>query len=260
LDKDHILLKFEHDVERLTAGVVLDRIAQVQKTGEPQFTDFLDPNLSRTAEIVLNMFKQVKYINWGGYPEAERVRLMIFLSEQQAKIESIPMAFLELSSDAAVSTLSHRDFLGAVLGLGLRREKIGDIIITEEGSAQLIVAPEIVTYLLSGLLKVGKHKVSVRQIGQDELQPSPRRQRELKATVASLRLDAVASAGFGLSRSKLAPAIRAGQIKLNWQSVKSASATVKEGDVITLMGRGRIEVAAITGESKKGRLHIIIKK
>src|SRR5690606_27247364 len=94
----------------------------------------------------------------------------------------------------------------------------------------------------------------------EELLPTLPKVKEIKTTVASLRLDAVASAGFGLSRSKLAPAVRANQLKLNWQSVTSPSATIKEGDVISLAGRGRVEVAEVRGESKKGRIQLLLKK
>ncbi len=260
MDRESILQRFEHDVERFAAAAALDRIEQVEKTLQPQAGDFLDPFLQRAAEKVLNLSRQVKYLSWGGYAGAERVRHLVFPADRQAKTSHVPLACLEVQTGAPAGELSHRDYLGAVLGLGLRREKIGDIIITDEGSAQLVVASELKDFLLSSWTQVGKHSVTVREIDSSQLRPVAPRLREIKATVASLRLDAVASAGFGMSRSKIAPAIRSGLIKLNWQSAKSAGATVKEGDVISLAGRGRVELSAVTGESKKGRLQILLKK
>lgn len=260
MEREKILQRFEQDIERITAGTVLDRLAQLEKTGQPQSTDFMDPFQQRTADRVLHQFKEYKSVTWGGYPEAERTRLLIFLTERQADKDSVPLAFVEADAGNNADDLTHRDYLGAVLGLGLRREKIGDILLIGEGKAQLVVHPEILSFLLTNWTEVGKHSLQLREITASELTPSPARVREIKTTVATLRLDSVASAGFGMSRSKLAPAVKSGQVKLNWQSVTSASATVKEGDMISLAGRGRVEVAEIRGQSKKGRIQLLLKK
>ncbi|MCW3491210.1 YlmH family RNA-binding protein [Dethiobacter alkaliphilus] len=259
MEREKILQRFEQDIERITAGAVLDRIALLEKTAQPQSTDFLDPFQQRTADRVLHLFKDVKSVTWGGYPGAERARLLVYPSQRQADKESVPLAFIEAEAHKA-DGLTHRDYLGAVLGLGLRREKLGDILLTGESKAQLVVHPEILSFLLTNWGEVGKYSVSVKEITADELAPTPPRVREIKTTVASLRLDSVASAGFGMSRSKLSPAVKSGQIKLNWQSVTSASATVKEGDIISLAGRGRVEVAEVRGQSKKGRIQLLLKK
>jgi len=260
MDREQILARFEHDRERLAAAVMLDRVNRVEKTGQFQCGDFLDPFLTRAAERALNMFRQIKYISWGGYEGAERVRHLVFPAARQAGKDDLPLAYVSLEAGPLAGELTHRDYLGAVLGLGLRHDTVGDILVAGATGAQVVVAPEILPVLLSQLDTVGRHSVRVREIGAAELVPVVTRVREIRATVASLRLDAVASAGFGLSRSKMAPAIRAGQLKLNWQSVQNASATVKEGDVISYGGRGRLELSQITGESRKGRVQILLKK
>jgi RNA-binding protein YlmH len=260
MDREQILARFEHDSERLAAGIMLDRISQVEKTGRFQHGDFLDPFLARAVERALNLFKQVRYISWGGYPGAERVRHLVFPATRQAGTEDVPLSYVAVEAGASAGELTHRDFLGAILGLGLRRDKVGDILLAVESGAQVVVAPEILPVLLSQLDTVGRHSVRVREIGAGEIVPALPRVREIRTTVASLRLDAVASAGFGTSRSKIAPAIRAGLLKLNWQSVKNAAAVVKEGDVISFGGRGRLELSQVAGESKKGRVQILLKK
>ena len=260
MEREKILQRFEHDIERITAGSILDRITQLEKTGQMQATDFLDPYQQRTADRVLHLFKDLKSITWGGFAEAERARLLLYPTIHQATVKDLPLAVVEVDAGARAEGLSHRDFLGAVLGLGLRREKIGDILLPGEGKAQVVVHPEILSYLLTNWSEVGQYSVSLREITVSELAPAAPKTKEIKTTVASLRLDAVASAGFGLSRSKLTPAIRANQIKLNWQSVSNASASIKEGDVISLAGRGRLEVAEVRGESKKGRIQLLLKK
>jgi RNA-binding protein YlmH len=259
LDREKILQRFEQEPERMLARIILDRVAQMEKTGQMQCTDFLDPFQQRVAEKVLFNFRDIKYITWGGYPEAERTRLLIFPSLLQARPEEVPLSFAEADT-GPTAELTHRDYLGAALGLGLRREKLGDIIITERGTAQFIISPDIAPYLFANLLQVGNYPARIREITASDLQPAVSRSREIRATVASLRLDAVASAGFGVSRSKLVPAIRTGHLKLNWQSVHSASAAVKEGDIISLAGRGRVELASVLGQSKKGRIQVLLKK
>jgi RNA-binding protein YlmH len=260
VDREKILQRFEHELERMVAATILDRAFRVAKTSSKQATDFLDPYQQRTAEQVLRLLEELKFISWGGYAQAERVRLLLFPADRRAATADVPLAFVEVDTGQDEGELTHRDYLGAVLALGLRREKIGDIILTGEGLAQLVVSPEILSYLLANLTQVGRFPVRLREVGAEDLRPPALRCREIRTTVASLRLDAVASAGFGLSRSKLAPAIRAGQAKLNWQSVKNPGSAVKEGDVISLAGRGRVEIAQVLGESRKGRIQVLLKK
>lgn len=260
MEREKVLQRFTQDLERITAGIILERVDQLEKTGQWQTSDFLDPHQQRTADRVLHLFPGLKAVTWGGYPEAERTRLLLYPSVRQAGTAEVVLAALEIDAGFRAEALTHRDFLGAILGLGLRREKIGDILVLEQRKAQIIVHPEIMPFLLSHWREVGIYSVAVREIGLDQLTPIPPLVKEIKTTVASLRLDAVASAGFAMSRSKLAPAIRANQVKLNWQSVTSASATVKAGDVISLAGRGRVEVAEILGESKKDRIQLLLKK
>lgn len=260
MDREKILQRFEQETERLTAAMALDRLALVEKTGDPQYTDFFDPFQQRTVDRLMPLFTGYKHITWGGYPEAERARIVIFPAVRQLKASNIPLSILEADTGQYGAGLTHRDFLGSVLGLGLRREKIGDLLMIGEGKAQLIVHPEILPFLLSNWTQTGQYSVRIREIAGSELTPPAVRSRDIKTTVASLRIDAVASAGFNVSRSKLSPAIRTGQVKLNWQAVKNASAEVKQGDIISLAGRGRVEVAEIQGESKKGRIQLLLKK
>lgn len=260
MDKEKILQHFTQENERQTASLIIERAVKVKKTGESQVTDFFDPFQQRIADNVLHFFKELKQITWGGYPGAERARILLFPAVKQDSLADMPLAFLEARVSKQAQDLTHRDYLGALLGLGLRREKIGDILVLPEEKAQIVVCPEIVDFILTHWRTVGKYGVTVAVISAADLTPPPARVREIKTTVASLRIDAVASSGFGLSRSKITPAIRAGHVKLNWQTVKSAATAVKAGDVISVAGRGRVEVAEVQGFSKKGRIQLLLKK
>ncbi|HHX74657.1 MAG TPA: RNA-binding protein [Firmicutes bacterium] len=260
MEKEKILEHFAGELERLTASQVLDRIAAAAATGKPQVTDFLDPFGQRTADRVVSFCKGFKQVTWGGYAGAERARVLVFPAEQQQAAAAVPVAFIKATPTAAAAGLSHRDYLGALLGLGLRREKIGDLLVAADGSAQIILVPEIKEFVLTNLREAGKYRLEAAELTAEDFILPEARTREIRTTVASLRLDAVASAGFGISRSKLAPAIKAGHVKLNWQAAKNASAPVKAGDVISVAGKGRVEVAEILGESRKGRLQLVLKK
>ena len=102
--------------------------------------------------------------------------------------------------------------------------------------------------------------VTVEEVPMEELHPPEKTAKEVRATVASLRLDAVRAAGFGLSRTKMVQLVDDQRTEVNWQMAKSASQAVKPGDVISVRGRGRIEIKEITGKSRKGRIGVLIER
>ena len=102
--------------------------------------------------------------------------------------------------------------------------------------------------------------VSCEMADLADIAPREERCKEIRATVASLRIDSIAASGFGSSRSRAAADIAADKMKLNWQPVKSASQMVKEGDIISMRGRGRLEVAEVRGQTKKGRTVVVLKR
>ena len=168
-----------------------------------QLTDFLDPFQQRTADKVMHYFKGLKQVSWGGYASAERVRVLVFPAEEQLSTADVPLAYAAITLSASDAGITHRDYLGALLVLGLRREKIGDIIVLPDGAAQVVLHPEIISYVLANLQKVGKYNARVEEVTAESLTIPAGRTREIMTTVASLRLDAVAGSGFGVSRSKM---------------------------------------------------------
>ena len=113
---------------------------------------------------------------------------------------------------------------------------------------------------MNNLTMIGAAGVKATVEDTAEIAPREERTKEIRATVASLRLDAVAAAGFGVSRSRAADDIAADKVKLNWQSAGSASKTIQEGDVLSMRGRGRVEVTEVRGQTKKGRTVVVLKR
>jgi RNA-binding protein YlmH len=166
---------------------------------------------------------------------------------------------ISIKTTSKFGEMQHRDVLGAIVNLGLKREKFGDIIMSPDG-AQLVVADEVKDIVLSSLVRVGRANVETSEIEFEQLAVEPERVKEIKATVASLRLDAVASEGFSTSRTKMAREIKAQKLKVNWKDTDDPDMDVSQGDVISMRGRGRVVLEQVTGNTKKGRIGIILKR
>jgi RNA-binding protein YlmH len=221
-------------------------------------TAFLDPRQLELAEAVLNREKALSYTVFGGYPEAERNLLFIFPAQHQEKLPELEA--IQVSWKGPAGQIGHRDLLGAVLALGLKRDQLGDIIVTEDQKAVLLVAATQAAYISSNLTEVGQVKVECEVIDLAKLPLPENEGRDMKGTVPSLRLDAVASLGFGLSRSRVVLLIKGGLARVNWRPVNSPALQLKEGDQMSLRGKGRLVLTAVEGETRKGRIHLRLKR
>lgn len=145
------------------------------------------------------------------------------------------------------------------MGIGCKREVLGDIVVLENG-AQFVCEQALGNYITANLTTVGAAAVTLTEMPVTELKAREEKVKVISATVAALRLDAVAAAGYGTSRSRMAEEIKGQNVKVNWQDVKNAAQAVKEGDVLSFRGRGRVEIAEVRGMTKKGRLSITLKR
>ncbi|HEY8464522.1 MAG TPA: YlmH/Sll1252 family protein [Bacillota bacterium] len=247
----------ELELKRFLAHIqeLAERSLRDQK---PQWTNFLEPPSLEAAEAVLRFVTGVRFNSYGGYPRSERRRLVIYPDYYIVETIEPELAFLEITPTPSLQ-LSHRDYLGALLALGVKREKIGDLLV-DDSKCQAVVTPELADYLRINLGEVGKAKVSVTLIEPERLNLPDRRIKEIRTTVASLRLDALAALGFGDSRTKMAREIKAERVKVNWKTVKAPDLELAPGAVISIRGRGRVEFQEITGTSKKGRVGVVLKR
>ncbi|MBW4441413.1 MAG: photosystem II S4 domain protein [Plectolyngbya sp. WJT66-NPBG17] len=240
---------------RDTIARVIDQAEQAIKTWEVVVSDFLSP--PEIAEVTRSFARltEVQIATWGGYPQAERQRIAIARSEIPLDPTQVELAALDIAGNFLFDAATHRDFLGAILGTGIVREKVGDIIVLGERGAQAIVIPELVEFLQTGLNQVRSVPVKVEPIGFEELKIREPKKKELTTVEASMRLDAIASAGFGMSRSKMAELISAGDVRVNWKETTSTSYSVKSGDLIAIRGKGRVEVGEVM-VTKKDRYRV----
>lgn len=218
-------------------------------------TGFLD---LREQSIVVTMCKtyKVPYVLYGGFGDAQRKKLYFLPDYQEEPMHQL--SILEVLHNAP-GKLSHRDYLGSVLGLGVKREKIGDILISENG-AQIIIEDNISNFLISNFIKAGKINLSVCLKPLTELIETVENTRIINDTVKSLRLDAIISSGFSCSRGTALKYIQSSKVFVNDILTEKPDKTISDGDKIILRGSGKIIVYTEGILSKKGRINISIKK
>jgi len=241
--------------EKRVEARIKDLFTIARRNREKKASNFLDPGEQQIAQDVARSFSGMGFYFEGGHEEAERKILVAYPVDLSDEPFKVPLGALRITPKDPDEHPGHRDYLGAVLGLGINREKLGDILVGKT-SADVVVKQEIMEYIGLNLIKVANTSVQVEEISLKELLQPERPYKELKSTVASLRLDAVAGIAFGLSRSKMAPFIKGENIRLNFKVVKDPSTPVKEGDVISANRLGRAKVVEVGGQSKKGRTYV----
>lgn len=241
-----------------TAIKLVDFAEQALKNRKYKLSGFLTPFEQEMANTIANSLGDLHVEFDGGFIGAERQRAA-FCHTDFAGTPAFEIAVIKAEWNGEFARLSHRDVLGSILSLGVNREIVGDIIATRE-FAKILVDKKLADYFVANLKRIGDCGVETSLDELSSIEPKEERVKEISATVASLRADSIAAAGFGMSRSKMAAEIDAEKIKLNWQTLKNTAQSVKQGDILSMRGRGRLEVAEIRGQTKKGRIGVLLKR
>ena len=252
--KHEILTALAHSgEEKILLASLLDKEQTCETRGYATSTRFL--SMSERAlctEAVHQAGATGHALFWGGYEDAERGIYLFYpdyMDEESARL-SAPLALLRAHKSRS-DTLTHRDYLGAILGLGIRREWVGDILVQEHG-AYVFCLPSVAPALLE-LEQVGRTGVKAAAVELAAVPVPERKVRPVTFTVQSARLDAVVSGMFRLSRTSAAAQIRAGAVHLNYTECLRPDAPVAPGDVLSLRGAGKGSVTEVGGMSRKGR-------
>lgn len=260
--------------ERQLLATAWDKAERAERRGLPEFTEFLDPG-QRALLAGYRYLWTVELLGCGGYAGAER-EVVAFVpadvtarsrgrggwepapeDEEQALLPAaqFPLTAVEARGNFQFAAVSHRDYLGSLLALGLKRELFGDILV-QDSCCQLVLHQHALPLVLNNWLSVGATSISLRQIELTELQVPEREQLVRTATVATLRLDAVLAVAYGCSRSKAAELIKAGKVKLNHRPETRSDRQLEAGAMLSLAGSGRAELLEVSGTSKSGRLFV----
>lgn len=269
MDKQDVLKKFARNNEdKLLLAKALDKLEEASRYNVPSSTKFLNEQERALLEAALKSYTTSGTAGrffWGGYENALRT-VLIFLpdyldpedisTEQNKGID--PLAYIRVEYPSQKS-LSHRDFLGSLMGSGVARETIGDILVGES-TCDIIILEEILPYVMSNFDAVGRVKIKKSIIDSKSLIIPEQKFVEIKATLASMRLDSVVSTSFNISRANSGEYIASGRVLINHLECKKPDKMIGVSDIITVRGLGKIELHDIGPLTRKGRLSVIIKK
>lgn len=234
---------------------VLGWIEQVQVQYAPKLTDFLDPRESEIVRMLIGTDGDVRVSFYGGNEVAERRRAFIYPDYYEPQIEDYELTIYELFYSAKFTILKHRQILGTLMSVGLKREKFGDIWIEGE-RVQFVVAKDVASYLEMNISKMGNAGVKFKEIPIDRVMRVTEQWKESQVTVSSMRLDTILSAIANISRQKSQTLVQQGRVKVNWKQIDNPSYEIRESDVISTRGIGRMKVFSIDGKTKKDKWKI----
>lgn len=256
--------------DQIFLASVQDKMDQCAGQYRTICTAFMDMRQRALAEQFCRSHGQsgIRAAFYGGFAEAERTVLLFFPDYVQLSgnvcdhfaenPEECPLTVLRIRQNG-YRELSHRDYLGSLLALGVKREICGDILVHPKG-CDMIVLEDMAEFILLNYQKAGRTALAVERVPVSSLSVPETQAEELRDTVASLRLDNLIAAGFSLSRGKAAEQIQGGSVFVNGMQVVKPDAAVSEGDKLVLRGRGKVLLNAVGGETRKGRIAVLLNK
>lgn len=239
----------ENEDERLLLVRTCEKLERGMERETPVNTAFLT---QREQALIQKLLPQSEF--FGGTEGTQR-SVAYYLPEYLTRedyfsggvISCIHASFYETNA------LTHRDVLGALMGLGIRRDAVGDIVVGERSFFVFVLA-ELERYLLDNLTSAGRHHLKTEIVDPSTVEIPTQKFREIHVTVSSLRLDSVLSAAFHLSRSEAADAIRSGQAAISALTCLKPDAAVREGDDLSLRGHGKLRILEFQGRTRKDRI------
>ena len=235
--------------------IELSRIAY--QKGIVTYSDFLNLNELNILHSIPKTELFSQYETFGGYEFAER-QMVAFLPDALCYEYEYPISYIQIQpiQKKFSDSLSHRDFLGAILNLGIERSKMGDILVLDN-QAIVIVQENLSDFISDELSRVKHTTVSIQAIEKTDFTYKPN-VKEIQGTVSSLRLDSLLSLAFSSSRSKLVAYIEGGRVFVNGKLITSNGYQVKEDDIISVRGLGRFQYKEILAQTKKGRYMVLV--
>lgn len=267
MNRQEIVSKYENDEDRLLVSKLLDKIEFVEKKNNVENTDFLSLHQRGILEKVLKTIKYENNTIYGGYENAERTMIILYPEKLETVFDNnyfdynnlVQVLRIILPSEMR-GKYSHRDYLGGIIKVGIKREKVGDIITSIDG-ADIIVTKDMADYLkvsLSELTRFSKSTFEIHQI--EELNIAPPKTEMMKIIIPSMRMDSIVSEIIRTSRSKVTEFINSERVFVNNELITKNSKMLKENDMITVRGKGRFKIKQIVNSTKKGNLIVEVEK
>jgi len=243
--------------DKVLLAKVWDKIQTGVRKNIVAFSPFLSP---RELEMTRFLFGDMEGLHrFGGYADAERQMLIYlpdYLDESALTEEDSPIVCLHATFYEG-DCPNHRDFMGALLGAGIARETFGDICVGK-GCCDFFVTAQIAPYVLQNFTGAGRTKLHLEILPLTDLVIAQPETKQIKDTLASLRLDSVISAGFRVGRSQAAQYVTGGKAAINGLPCEKPDKAVEEGAKISVRGLGKIKLTTVNGQTKKGRISVVI--
>ncbi len=246
----------ETEEDRLLLARIYDRLTHAEERNIFAATGFLSP---REQALTQRLLPHMALTFFGGCEGAERCLacyLPEYLTEDCLTDDDGPVAAVR-AAYYEKDTLTHRDFLGSLMGAGVKRETVGDIYVSP-GACDFLVTRAVLPYLLENLTAAGRTKLHLSAIPLAEVQRPAAEKREIRDTVPSLRLDCLVGAAFSMARGPAGQLIAAGKVAVNDLVCLKGDRQLKEGDRIAVRGFGKAELAQVGGTTRKGRLSVTL--
>jgi RNA-binding protein YlmH len=223
-----------------------------------EYTNFLPPSVY----VLINDYyvsDDFSIENFGGNENSERKIVIIKPSYEKLEYDEVPIIAIQINYSEKFSDINHRDVLGSLMALGIKRDIIGDIYVFDS-FCQIIIKKSIFEFLIMNFKKVKRNTISIKEIAFDDIKYVEAEYNLINATIGSNRLDSIISKGFNIDRNIAKRKITTQTVKVNHRLIDKAHTELCENDLISVKGEGRIILYKINGLSKKNRLRIIIKK
>ena len=265
MNKQDFLKDYKKQEDKMLLAQVLDKIEFVKTRGKLEYTDFLD---MYQISLVENFLKKIKFENYklyGGYEEAERKVLIIYPEKYdeimlEKNYSKILKAVRVTLPEEEKGKYSHRNYLGGIVKLGLKREKVGDILVSDTGADIIVMEDfsEILKKELPSLTRFENSKIEIIEL--KDLRKKEIKIEDIKIIVPSLRLDNIVSDLARTSRNKAVQILNQERVFVNGQNETKPSKNIKVNDIITIRGKGRFVIKENTGSTRSGRIILKIEK
>ena len=234
---------------------IIDKANGCLKNYDVRYSEFLNPFEIENAKAILNSTSDLKYTVDGGYKESERKVVFIYPFYMEYEDIDETLRFIQIEGNFKFKSISHKDYLGSLLSLGIKREKIGDIII-HENFCQVIVSNDICDFILMNLEKVSNNNVKLKEISREDIIYSPPKCKDVSFTVTSSRIDCVISGLYNISRQESSKLINNEKVQVNYEKITSASKEIKSESLISVRGKGRAQIISIGDLTKKNKIKV----
>ncbi len=267
MNKQEILNKCTNEEDQLLVSKLLDKIEFCQKRNSVEYTDFLDIRQRGILEKILQFIKCTNYETYGGYENAERTMIILYPEKLEKVFENkqfdyntiLQVIRIKLPNDMR-GKYNHRDYLGAVIKVGIKREKVGDILVSIDG-ADMIVSNDVADYLKTSLSELTRFsKSEFEKVNLEDIYMAPQQTEIFNIIIPSMRVDSVVSELIKTSRSKIIEIINQERVFVNCEVVLKNSKMLKENDKITVRGKGKFKVNKILNTTKRGNLVLEVEK